>query len=147
MLEVQLARALGVDRALVRQMRGVEDVDWWHSQQGVMWGASAVAGCVESVRAKKAADGPATVEAVALPAAFEPVVLTIARTGFSNTMVMLAKKGADPELLTVYVKDARLFLPGMEVLARLREGVVYDFAGNPNFPQKGARLPRARGIW
>jgi hypothetical protein len=44
---------------------------------------------------------------------------------------------------------ARLFLPRMLVLGRLRPGRddLYDFEGNPAAPEKGRRFPRRIGTW
>jgi hypothetical protein len=44
---------------------------------------------------------------------------------------------------------ARLFLPGMRVLAQPRPGRddLFDFAGNPAAAAKGRRFPRAIGRW
>jgi hypothetical protein len=50
--------------------------------------------------------------------------------------------------IPVRVKDARLFRPGMKILARpALVGSAWEFMGNPDRPEVGPRPPRWPGRW
>jgi hypothetical protein len=74
------------------------------------------------------------------------VVVTVARADFPNRKIMHAVCPGGV-VGVVRVPDARLFIPGMEVLAEHFEGATWDYRGNPAVPDKGCRLPRRKGVW
>ena len=141
------------------------------SEKGVLALIEKTAGPAGAVELEKAApaaepggvatapEAPASVptaDAEKTAATNQPETLHVWRAhGYVNRGVLLCARPGEtvtPDTarrVMVGGKNADRFMPGMTVLARLRWGqtLVYDFAGNPDAPQVGARLPRWQGRW
>lgn len=84
-----------------------------------------------------------------LPAAEPPCVVVLTRTTLPNHRVVVGKVGGEGEDVIVAVGHGKalLFVPGMRVRARHRQGRLYAYEGNPDRPDGGRTWPRARGRW
>ena len=132
--EQSLAEGLGIALDVVVARRGLEGADWRKGARHVQWSADAASRLLEALAG-----------ATVLPVR-KSVVVTVTRSDFPNRKIMHAVL-ADGLLAVVRVADARLFIPGMEVLAEHYEGATWDYRGNPALPEKGCRLPRRKGVW
>lgn len=169
MSETQMAFRLGVDRDWMKAHRGPKGVLWDIGPHGQITYTPAAYDALVALLEPKTA-GPAEPSPEALPVAEnapapagEPVLVEAAAKSpgpaeaetlevvwcrFPNQRVLQAKT-AGGDLVTVWVLQARRFAPRMRILAFPRPGRpnVYDFAGNPENPLAGNRMPRRPGVW
>lgn len=168
--EQQVALRLGVAATWVREHRGEIGIDWSKDQGRVLWTeaglarlnailehASRPSGSPQDGPERKSApcilpgneNPPCGASALAAAEKNAAVTLTVARSGFINTRVLLARSAGSERLLTVWVTDSRRFQPGLSILARPWPGRpnVFTFAGNPENPAAGPREPRRKGVW
>lgn len=157
--EEAVRQKIGVARSWVREHRGPEGLHWQRVGQAILWSDRGVAALEMALNAKMpaAVEEPRTEPKTAAPELPEPVVtLVVWRSRIQNQRVLLAHaEGVDSHVvtvmtaLTVWVRDNTRFQPGMRLLARARTGSdrLFDFAGNPDNPAAGCRLPRRPGLW
>lgn len=152
--EEQLHKRLNMPRSWIRERRGPEGQWWARLPAGIHWTPAGVEALVAMITEKSAPDSEAEKPAAdALPPDVVDT-LVVWRSRLPNTRVVLAHEmGVDPQSIsilnacTVYVGNSRHFVPGMLLLARRRMGKYFDFAGNPENPAAGRRLPRRPGRW
>lgn len=139
--ESEIMRQLGLDAGSVRAARGTEGERWRRGPNSrVLWSA-------EGVEALRRAIDPSSAENA--PDAAPVRAMTVLACRFANRRIIHAET-PEKERVTVFLGangDSFRFLPGMQVLARHREGAVWDFEGNPENPAAGRRFPRAVGRW
>jgi len=152
--EQQVAFRLGMPREWVKVRRGAKGACWIYGpDRQVLWSENGVAALMAAT--EPAADIGGKVETAPpaeKPATVAPAndlaVLSVTWCRFANRRVMHAEDRLG-NVMTVWVLDARKFHPGMKVLGRPRPGKVgvFDFAGNPDAPEAGPRMPRQTGRW
>jgi hypothetical protein len=139
--ESEVCRSTGLDASTVRARRGQEGIHWRKGPAGrVLWSQEGVENLRRSIDPSSAEKSPTVAAAQAL---------RVIRARFPNRKILVCE-GPDGESVTVALGnngDNFRFLPGMTVLARHREGAVWDFEGNPENPAAGRRFPRAVGRW
>lgn len=141
-----IKQRLGVARSWIRDHRGPEGQFWKRAAAGVMWTQAGVDALVAMVAQTPAGENPLPPD--------EVEVLVVWRTRMPNRRIVLAHRENDAvdavttaSAQTVWVGTSDRFVPGMRLLARLRSGQYWDFAGNPENPAAGRRLPRSVGRW
>lgn len=157
--EPEVARRLGITIDDVRERRGVRGEDWQQVGRGhrVAWTEAAVqkaAALLDPSATEKAAPAASGEEGgpVSLvPKPVAPVVVELTRTRMPNTRIVMGRvrgeEGGAEVTVIVGVGKALLFTRGMAILARRREGALYDFEGNPDRPDRGRAWPRTPGRW
>lgn len=159
--EQSLAMRLGVSREWLRDNRGEIGGLWSraaHNQVCYSHAAyDALSALLEPRKDATAVETPALPENAASgqPAGTaerkngpSAEVLTVHLCRFANRRVIHCHTVLG-ETVTLWVLDALKFAPGMRVLGLPRAGRpgVYDFAGNPENPGAGPRMPRRAGVW
>jgi hypothetical protein len=150
--EQSMAMRLGVDRNWLREHRGEAGDLWTYGpNRQVCYAEKATDALAAILDPEKAGRGghPADAEKPLPGAAGDgPAVLVVLRCRWVNRRVVTAKT-SEGKTVTVWVVDSRRFAPGMAILGSPRPGRpgVFDFAGNPENPADGPRMPRRPGIW
>jgi hypothetical protein len=143
-----LISSLGIPRRELGQLRKktIQGADWRRIDLAVWWSEDAIRHLLPPL-------DPAGGSPQVLPEAPEEKsaqVLRVTAWNFPNPRVIhaVAENNGHHGTITVRVKDARLFRPGMKILARPAEiGAAWEFMGNPEKPEVGARHPRWPGRW
>lgn len=139
--ETDVCRITGLSPESVRAARGEEGGRWKKGPNNrVLWSQEGVDELARVIDPANAKNAPSVAPAKAL---------TVLGARFPNRKILICE-GPEKERVTVFLGsngDNFRFLPGMQVLARHREGAVWDFEGNPENPAAGRRFPRAVGRW
>ena len=163
--EREVLERTGLNRRTLREQRG-RPGEWWvlGANGRVLWSEAGIAAVLRKIAGPEgAAEKPAAAETPTpaekasseAPASSAEALEVWRVNGYPNTALILCRKsGEDVSMATarrVNVGKGRnaLFAVGMRVLARLRFGHTdyYDFEGNPEKPDVGARFPRWPGRW
>jgi len=152
--EEQLSASLGLNRTDLRAARlsFIRGADWQVRGHRVCWtekAASAIA--LRQLPQNGVESRPEVSDALATPPLSPAEVLRVTAWNFPNSRVIHCRpdnNGHSTTPITVRVKDGRLFRQGMRILARPSpEGAAWEFLGNPDRPEAGARGPRWPGRW
>lgn len=148
--ETEVARRVGLPLDEVRSRRGERNADWLALGRGhrVFWTEEAVVSLAATVVPTPKKGGPIAL----LPDPNRLVVVQLLKTRLPNTRIVIGRieggNSFDPHVTVVVgINRARMFQPGMRVLARRQEGAIYSFEGNPDRQEKGRAWPRIPGRW
>jgi hypothetical protein len=143
--EDAVANTVGIQRRDLAALRGPQGGRWAYGpNRRVLWSREGIEALRGAILSEKAAPH----DAVQLPPGTE--VLTVTRSRFPNSRVLLAAREKEAGEVTVYLGyngANRNFAPGMKILCRHRRGAVWDFEADPEHPEKGRRMPRRFGVW
>lgn len=155
--EEAVRQRIGVPRSWVRERRGPEGQWWQRVGQAILWSDEGMAGLQALIGGEKAEASTEKPPVVAADGLLVPLVtLVVWRSRLANPRIVLAhapeavvEAVTTAAAMTVWVRDNSRFAPGMQILARGRPGFdrLFDFAGNPQNPAAGMRLPRRPGLW
>lgn len=165
--EDTLVAQVGLGRRVVRELRSsdfLQGADWALVAGKICWSEKAAVALLARLSPQNGVEhlpaaselAPAAPGAAAVPLVEPPKVLRVLRANFPNTRIVMCVEeeeekngnGHPPtELITVRVREAGLFKPGMRLLARPGIGSAWEFLGNPERPAAGARYPRRPGRW
>ena len=145
--EEEVARQTGLSLKVLRTMRGQEG-DWFKKGAAgrILWSPDGVAALESRLAQKNAAE--ATPEPKNAPQAD---TFTVVRMRTPMVLHVVAEGETydplHPRCVWMPKAGAPLFRPGMKLLATHRQEHLWDFAGNPERPELGRRLPRRAGRW
>jgi hypothetical protein len=146
--ETDVAQKTGLTPDEIQKRRGPAGERWIKKNGRMIWSALGVLSLEEELateaHTKAALEAPQepALEAFLVARIRNPRALHIVRKG-------QAYESLRPLWLWLPQPKSFLFRPGMEVLGTPRPGQshVWDFAGNPQSPEKGRRMPRRPGQW
>ena len=146
--ESVVCERMGITPSEVRELRGAEGGFWKKGANGrILWSVEGMAEFA-SRWALSASESTVVVQAHS-----EKKTLVVARVRTARSLHVVPDGAVydarNPVWLWLPQPKGALFARGMKVagIQRPENPTIYDFAGNPDRPEKGRRFPRSFGKW